>query len=92
MNSLVDYLNCGISRDIVKRPAFDFMVKKFSDIEQKIIPLLINYPLQGVKSLDFKDFCLVAVMIKNKEHLTLNGLEEIKKIKSRMNSARNKDI
>jgi hypothetical protein len=92
MNSLVDYLNCGISRDVVKRPAFDFVVNKFVDIEEKIIPFLLNRPLQGIKSRDFEDFCLVAHMIKNKNHLTLDGLKEIQKIKSGMNIGRNMDI
>ena len=44
-----------------------------------------KHPIQGVKSEDFKDFCLVADMMKDKKHLTAEGLEEIKQIKARMN-------
>ena len=60
----------------------------FSDITEKIIPFYKKYPIVGVKVLDFNDFGKIAEMIKDKKHLTKEGLEEIKKIKSRMNTGR----
>ena len=42
----------------------------------------------GVKVKDFEDFKYVSVLMKNKNHLTKEGLEEIRKIKSRMNTLR----
>jgi len=33
----------------------------------------------GVKDLDYKDICKLAELIKNKAHLTREGLEQIKK-------------
>lgn len=92
MNSLVNYLDCGISKRVVKSPACYFTVSKFLDIEQKVIPFILNRPLQGMKSRDLEDFCKVAQMIKNKDHLTLHGLEKIIKIKSGMNTGRDLDI
>lgn len=92
MNSLVDYLNCGVSRAVLNQSIYTFGVTKFSDIEDKIIPLLLNHPLQGTKLKDFEDFCKVAHMVKNKDHLNLDGFEKIKKIKSGMNSLRAVDI
>lgn len=74
MKSFENYLECGITREVVKRPAYDFVVNKFSDIEDKIIPLFKNRPLQGVKALDLEDFCKVVSIIKTKEHLTPQGL------------------
>jgi hypothetical protein len=51
--SFMDYLGCG---NVYKsREIFDYRVSKFSDIEEKIIPFLKNYPIQGVKALDFDD-------------------------------------
>jgi hypothetical protein len=47
-----------------------------------------NYPLQGVKLLDFNDFCKIADFMKNKSHLTSEGLEQIRHIKSGMNRGR----
>ena len=58
MKSFENYLEWGITRKVEKLPSIDFVVHKFLDLEQKIKPLLINRPLQGVKSLDFKDFFL----------------------------------
>ena len=66
----------------VNASTVDFTVVSFLDNHEKIIPFLNKYPMVGVKVLDFLDFCKVAELIKNKEHLTLEGLEKIKKIKS----------
>jgi hypothetical protein len=58
------------------------------DIIQIIIPFFKKYPIQGIKNLDFQDFCLAAELMKDKTHLTSEGLYQIKKIKSTMNSRR----
>jgi hypothetical protein len=54
-----------------------------SDIEYNIIPFFEKYPLQGFKLLDYVNFCKVAKLMKEKSHLTAEGLEEIIKIKAR---------
>jgi hypothetical protein len=41
-----------------------------------------------VKAQDFKDFCKVADLMKEKKHLTEEGLEQIKLIKAGMNTWR----
>ena len=64
------------------------MVTKLSDLIEKIIPLLKKYPVFGEKSKDFNDFCEVAYMIKEKKHLTKEGLDKIKTIKAGMNRGR----
>jgi len=92
MNSIVDYLNCGVSRPALNKSSCNFGVTKFSDIEEKIIPFIINHPLLGTKYRDFEDFCKVARMVKNKNHLNSDGIEEIKKIKSGMNTLRAEDV
>lgn len=86
MRSLVEYLDCGNLKrygDIVY-----FKLAKFSDLNEKLIPLIKRIPLQGAKSKDFTDFSKVADLMKNKAHLTQEGLEEIRTIKSRMNTGR----
>jgi len=87
MRSLIEYLNCGI---ILKHSqnAVVLTVTKFIDIVEKIIPLFQQHPIKGVKSEDFKDFCLVAEMMKEKKHLTSEGIKQIKKIKAGMNRGR----
>jgi hypothetical protein len=38
--------------------------------------------------LDFNDFCKIADLMQNKSHLTPDGLEQIRQIKSGMNRGR----
>nr|QBM09699.1 hypothetical protein [Dactylella sp.] len=89
LGKLTDYFGCGKYYKESNRERGEFRVNKFSDIQEKIIPFFVKFPISGVKALDFMDFCEVAKLIENKEHLTLDGLEKIKKIKSRMNRGRN---
>lgn len=64
-------------------------VHKFRDIVGKIIPQIGLYPLKGVKKLDYADFCKIAtLMSEHKAHLTIDGLNQIKIIKSGMNTGR----
>jgi len=68
MRSLVQYLDCG---NIYNRgEVCDFRVTKFTDIENKILPLFTKYKIVGVKACDFSDFCRVVELMKDKKHLT----------------------
>lgn len=60
-------------------------IKNTRDIFNKIIPFFNKYPILGVKSLDFSDFKKIAELIKNKEHLTEEGLKKIYNITEGMN-------
>jgi hypothetical protein len=86
LESFIYYLDCG--RVVISKSLIVFVVTKFIDIDEKIIPFFKNYIIHGIKSLDFQDFCEVANLIKAKEHLTLKGLNKIKRIKMRMNRNR----
>jgi len=85
MNRLVEFFDCGSvysSENIL-----NYRVKDFSNI-YKIISIFQKYPIIGVKAQNFKDFCEVAELMKNKSHLTIEGLNQIKKIKAGMNKGR----
>ena len=84
---ILEYLGCGT---IYKHSgnAVVLRVFKFDDIVNKIIPFFQKYPIVGVKGLDFADWCEVAEMMKDKKHLTAEGLDKIKKIKAGMNTGR----
>jgi len=60
-------------------------IKNNFDIENKVIPFFNEYPILGVKRLDFEDFKKVAELVKNKEHLNAEGLNKIIKIVEGMN-------
>lgn len=87
MRGFIDYFNCG-SVFTNHTGVCEFTVSKLSDIVNKIIPLFKKYKIIGKKNLDFKDFVRVAEMMEKKEHLTLEGLEKIRKIKAGMNTGR----
>ena len=81
------YLDAGIV-NIHSKNAFVFKITKLSDLTKKIIPLLKQNPVQGVKELDFLDFCEVAKLMGEGKHLTTEGLNLIRTIKNRMNTKR----
>ena len=81
------FLNCGAVFSHSEN-AFVFKVGKFLDINNKLIPFFKAYSIQGIKLLDFQDFCELATLIGEGKHLSLIGIEKIKLIKDRMNTKR----
>lgn len=88
MNLIKDYLYCGTVEKTNTSNNVTFVVDRFSDICNKIIPLFEHPLFLGTKALDFKDFCEVCLLIKEKEHLTQEGKSKILHIKNNMNSKR----
>jgi hypothetical protein len=89
IKNLVQYLNCGdYSERFTQGPMCTFTVRKLKDIIEKIIPFFDKYPIEGSKFLDYQDFRKVALLMENKAHLTPEGLDSIRKIKSGMNKGR----
>jgi hypothetical protein len=88
LESLVTLFGCGRVERTPRRSVVNFVVTNLSDITDKIIPFFNKYPIQGVKALDYADFCKVAKVMKDKGHLTVDGMELIQKIKSGMNTGR----
>lgn len=86
MKSFMEYLNCGIVQN--SKDNSQYRVQKFLDINNKIIPFFVKYPILGVKYQDFEDFCQVCQLMSNGDHLTEKGLSEIRKIKGGMNKGR----
>ena len=84
--SLIECLGCG--RIYIHEKAVALEVSKFSDLTGKLIPLFQKYPLKETKLLDYLDFIKVIELMKNKDHLTVNGLDKIRKIKAGMNKGR----
>ena len=89
MQSIAQFLNVNVNeiRSDRKHPQYRI---RTSTIKTNLI--LCNYlnqfKLQGIKFKDFEDFKKAALIIKDKTHLTREGLDEVKKIKGRMNKNR----
>jgi LAGLIDADG endonuclease len=91
LKELISSFNCGYYK-VSTNKGGDFIVTRFSDISTKIVPFFEKYPILGSKSKDFYDFVKVAELIQNKAHLTADGFEQIKQIKSGMNRGRKYNI
>jgi len=87
MKSFVSYLGCG-RYETSQKDYGNFVCTKFSDINEKIIPFFSKHPIAGIKLLDFVDWCKAAEIIKAKDHLTEDGVNQIIKIKAGMNKGR----
>jgi LAGLIDADG endonuclease len=88
MELLIDYLGTGKIEKDSRFPAVILVIEKFADINKIIIPFFRNYTLLGVKQLDFLDWCKIANLMNEGKHLSIEGLDLIKKIKSEMNKGR----
>jgi len=78
------FLDSGVVRRSPNRGTAELIITKSSDLNQKVIPLLLKYNLSGVKLLDFERFKEVSLLIENKMHLTSEGIALIKTIKDAM--------
>jgi hypothetical protein len=87
MRSLVDFFGAGIV--VSDGPTkVQYRIRRFADFEQSLFPLLDEYPLMTQKRLDAEAFRKVHALMKDGRHLTPDGLDEIRAIKSTMNRAR----
>lgn len=91
VKTFIKFFNCGNIYFDKTNLTFDYRVTKLSDLLNKIIPFFKEFPILGVKAKDFEDWCLVAEMVKQKQHLNPEGLEKIRKIKRGMNKNRISD-
>jgi hypothetical protein len=57
IKSIITELGCG--RIEYAESAIVYVVTRFSDITEKIIPFFDKYPILGVKNIDYMDFCKV---------------------------------
>ena len=81
---------CGaVYRQLEKRKnhseCYRFEINSQKDIQETLIPFFDKHPLQGPKQREYKIFRQIAVMIKEKQHLSREGLMKIRKLKSKMN-------
>ena len=88
MNSLETLWGCGKVFLRFKESKVDFQILKFKDLSEKVIPLFQNIPLESTKHKDFVDFCKAVEIMKEKGHLTNEGINLLYKLKMGMNKGR----
>lgn len=86
---LNEYLGGGGNFHQAKdRDVMELRFQDFSIIDKQIVPFLRSFPIQGVKTLDFHDWCQAIDIVRRKGHLTPDGLAEIKRLEEGMNTGR----
>jgi len=86
IESFQKFFTCGTSTS--DRRTKTFWVQHFNNNYNIIIPFFTQYKIRGVKYLNFLNWVQVARLMKDKKHLTLEGYDEILKIKNQMNNSR----
>jgi len=91
MELIIKYLGSGRIEKDSRKAVVSLTITKISDILNIVIPFFEKYPLKGIKQLDYLDFCKIANLMKEGSHLTTEGLDLIRTIKSGMNRGRKLD-
>jgi hypothetical protein len=86
ISKLVSYLGCGIVEVTKEGQVAVFVVTKFTDICEIILPFFDKHSLKGFKSSNYTSFKQGVDIFRKKEHLTASGLGSLIKIKESMNS------
>ena len=85
LHGLKDYFGCGVVRKN-HGTRLAYRVRGQKNLRDKIIPFFEKHKLKTRKRVDFEKFRKVILLIEKEEHLNPEGLEKIRKIKTRMNS------
>ena len=90
LEEIKETFGCGriyIQRDNRKnhRACCRYEVNSRKDIQKVIIPFFKKYPLLSQERNDFRAFCRVVDITMSGRHKTPEGLEDIQRIKDRMN-------
>lgn len=89
LKRIVDTLGCGsLVKPTGDRDRYSISVANISDLVNIVIPLFEECSIYGAKYLDFLDFCRGIHIIKEKGHLTSEGLNELKGLAYGMNTYR----
>ena len=86
--ALKDFFGCGVIRNNKGRDSniMVYRVRAQKDLLESIIPFFEKHTLKSVKNINFKKFRKVLLMIDKSEHLTIEGIQTIQKIKNAMNN------
>lgn len=80
------HLKCGSLRERKKDGVWNYEVTNFNAIQNNVIPFFNRFAfLSAKKKRDFSKFKEIAKLIEEKDHLTLEGIKEILKIRKEMN-------
>ena len=80
------HLKCGSLREMKGQQVWCYEVTNFNAIQNNVIPFFNRFGfLSAKKKRDFSKFKQIAKVIEMKDHLTIEGIKEILKIRKEMN-------
>lgn len=89
LHAIKEYFECG---SVVKNRGknsdeeiYEYRLRSIQHLRTKLIPFIEKHPLMTTKKYDYAKFKEILELISKEEHLTLEGLEKIKTLKSKMN-------
>jgi len=89
IEKIVEYFGSGKIYKYGGKSAISLTIVDFTDITNIIIPFFNKNPIIGIKLYDYLDWSKIHNLITNRSHLTVEGINSIRKIKSGMNTGRN---
>ena len=84
LHAMKAYFGCGVVRSN-HGDRMAYRVRGFEHLTRKIVPFFEKYSLRTQKRFDFLKFRQVVLKIQSGDHLTAQGIEEIRVIKEQMN-------
>lgn len=88
MENIVEYFGSGKIYKYSGKSAISLTIVDFNHITNTIVPFFKKNPIIDVKLHDYLDWCKIHSLMVNRSHLTVEGLNSIRKIKSGMNMGR----
>lgn len=82
--ALKEFFGCGVVRSN-HGDRMAFRVRGKEHLLQRVVPFFVEHPLKSKKRVDFEKFRRVLLKMEAGDHLTANGVEEIREIASQMN-------
>lgn len=88
MEKICEYFGTGNIYKYGGKSAVNICIVDFTDITNILIPFFNKNIIIGIKLYDYIDWCKIHSLMVNKHHLTIEGINSIRKIKSGMNTGR----
>ncbi len=87
LHALKQFFGCGVVR-VNHGDRMCWRVRKLEHLAERVIPFFEKHKLKTMKRQDFLVFRRVVRWMQEGRHLTVEGLEEIKRVSKRMNRGR----
>jgi LAGLIDADG endonuclease len=85
LHALKQFFGCGVVRTN-HAERMSYRVRDLEHLNEKIVPFFAEHSLKSKKRVDFAKFRRVLLMMTRNEHLTSEGIEEIRAIAKTMNT------